>query len=196
MQKTHLLYIFFSIMGLLFGIIFLYVYAKPKNKQPSALLMGISWLLIPILIIFGTLLDSDRMIVSAFLLPIGLFLISLSIDQLIQYKKCNCAITAEYVSFTSVSNRGVRHYTPQFSFHYNGEDFVANCLTSCSESTFKTSFKLNKMYNIYIDPHNPNCCVDKRFFPTSLIVLLIFGIVCFIFGIIVLFASNVVVTIS
>ncbi len=182
MQEVYPFFIFLSIVGLLMGLLYVYIHTKSKNKEPYLIASAFFSFLLPFLMIAGMLLNSEKLIVSAFFFPIGLLIIVTSIELLIRYKKCNYVISAKYVSFARVSSHSVSRYAPQFSFNYNGETFEVNSFICYFKRKLKKIFDENYSYDIYINPQNPNHCVDKRYFPVSTVVGLILGIMLIIFS--------------
>ena len=180
MQEAYSFLIFLSIMGLLMSILLLYIHTKETNKNPYFIMSAFLWLLLPTLMTTGLLLNSEKLITSAFLYPISLFLIITSFEIFVRYKKCTYVIPAKCVSFET-RGRGW-YYAPQFSFRYNGETMCVYSFVSYRKRKFKKNFKTDQTYDIFINPHNPNHCVDKRWFPINTIIVLIFGIIFLVFG--------------
>lgn len=182
MQEVYPLFIFLSIVGLLMGSMYVYLLAKRKSKEHYFILSAFLWFLLPFLMTAGMLLNSEKLIASAFFFPIILSCIATFINLLINYKKCDYVISAKYVSFTKVSLHSFRRYAPQFSFYYNGETFNVDSFIHYSKRKFKKLFAENCTYDIFINPQNPNFCVDKRCFPVSLIISLIVWVICLIYA--------------
>ena len=180
MQQVYPFFIFLSIIGLLMSLIYVYVHIKEKNKNPYFLISAISWFLLPTLMIIGMLLNSEKLVVSAFLFPISLFMIATSIEHFVRYKKCTLIVSAKCVSFET-RGKG-QYYTPQFSYNYNGKTILVYSFSSYRKRKFNKLFEINNTYDIFINPENPNHCVDKRHFPISTIFVLIFGIIFLVLG--------------
>ena len=121
MQEAYPFFIFLSILGLLMGVIYIYIHTKDKN--PYFIISALLWFLLPCLMTAGMLLNSEKLVVSAFFFPIALFLIATLIETLVRYKNCTYAIAAKCVSF---QRRGKGwYYAPQFSFCYKEETVLA-----------------------------------------------------------------------
>ena len=180
MQQVYPFFIFLSIIGLLMSLIYVYIHIKEKNKNPYFMISAIIWFLIPTLMATGMLLNSEKLIVSAFLFPISLSMISTSIELYVRYKKCTIIVSAKCVSFET-RGKG-QYYAPQFSYNYNGESILTYSFSSYRKRKFNKLFVINNTYDIFINPENPKHCVDKRYFPISTIFVLIFGIIFLAFG--------------
>ena len=180
MQQVYPFFIFLSIVGLTVSLTYVYIHTKEKNKNPYFLISAIIWFLIPTLMATGMLLNSEKLIVSALLLPISLLMIVTSIEHFVRYKKCTIIVSAKCVSFET-RGKG-QYYAPQFSYNYNGESILMYSFSSYRKRKFNKLFKINNTYDIFINPENPNHCVDKRCFPISTIFVLIFGIIFLVFG--------------
>ena len=182
MQQVYPFFIFLSIVGLIVSLIYVYIHIKEKNKNPYFLISAIIWFLIPTLIATGMLLISEKLIVSALLLPISLIMIVTSIEHFVRYKKCTIIVSAKCVSFEMRGRSPFYYYAPQFSYNYNGESILMYSFSSYRKRKFNKLFEINNTYDIFINPENPNHCVDKRCFPISIIFVLIFGIIFLVFG--------------
>ena len=180
MQQVYPFFIFLSIVGLIVSLIYVYIHIKEKNKNPYFMVSAIIWFLIPTLMATGMFQNSEKLIVSAFLFPISLSMISTSIELYVRYKKCTIIVSAKCVSFET-SGKG-QYYAPQFSYNYNGESILMYSFSSYRKRKFNKLFVINNTYDIFINPENPNHCVDKRYFPISTIFVLIFGIIFLVFG--------------
>ena len=181
LKEVYPFFIFLSIIGLLMSVIYIYIHTKDKN--PYFIISALLCFLLPCLMTSGMLLNSEKLVVSAFFFPITLFLIATFIETLVRYKNCTYAIAAKCVSFQT---RGKGwYYAPQFSFRYNGETVLAYSFASYSKRKFKKNFEINQIYDIFINPDKPTYCVDKRFFPGGTIVYLIFMVIFLLLGIVV-----------
>lgn len=180
LHEAYSFFISLSVVGLLMGVIYIYIHTKDKN--PYFIISAIIWFLLPCLMVAGMLLNSEKLVVSAFFFPITLFLIATFIETLVRYKNCTYAIAAKCVSFERRGRRG-KYYSPQFSFRYNGETILAPSFASYPKRKCKKHFEVNQTYDIFINPHKPTYCVDKRFFPRGMIAALFFTILFLPFGI-------------
>lgn len=79
--------------------------------------------------------------------------------------------------------RGVKRYSPKFSYYYNGEQITAYSFLSYSGRKFVKLFEGKREYIIYINPDNPHQCVDKRVSPPGIIPSIIMSIFLIGFGI-------------
>ena len=163
------------------SLIYVYIHIKEKNKNPYFLISAIICFLLPILMTIGMLLNSEKLVVSALLLPIGLLMIATSIEHFVRYKKCTIIVSAKCVSFETRGRHGY-YYAPQFSYNYNGESILMYSFSSYCKIEFNKLFVINNTYDIFINPENPKHCVDKRCFPISTIFVLILGIIFLVFG--------------
>lgn len=178
MQQVYPTFILFSFLGLIISLIHVYIHIKEKNKNPYFMVSAIIWFSLPALMTTGMLLNSEKLIVSALLLPISLIMIVTSIELFVRYKKCTIIVSAKCVSFTTRGNG----YAPQFSYIYNGETILEYSFSSYLKRKFNKLFEINNTYDIFINPENPKYCVDKRYFPKNIIVVLIFGIIFLVLG--------------
>ena len=186
LQQTYPFFIFLSFIGLAIGLIYVYAYIKEKYKNAYFIISAITWFSLPAFLTLGTLLDSEKLIISAFFFPVGLLMFVTAIELIIRYKKCTVIVSAECVSFNR-SGKG-QYYAPQFSYSYNGEAFLTYSFSSYRKRKFNRLFKINNTYDIFINPQNPKYCVDKRYFPKNTIFILIFGIIFLVVGTLVVMA--------
>lgn len=182
-MQDNSFFIILSVIGILMSVLFAYAYLKDKNRSPYFLLSALLFFLIPALLIAGTVLESEELIASAMVFPMGLFLIATAVALMMRYKRCNHPIEAECVACRRLYGNGWWvYYTPTFSFRYKGEDITVDSFVCYSKRKFDRLFDLRGTYLVFIDPENPRCCVDKRSFPAGPVVLLIVGIVFLVFG--------------
>ena len=181
MQQVYPFFIFLSVIGLIMSLIYVYIHIKEKNKNPYFIISAIIWFMLPTLMTTGMLLNSEKLVVSAFLFPISLSMTATSIEHFVRYKKCTIIVSAKCVSFETRGRHGY-YYAPQFSYNYNGESILMYSFSSYRKRKFNKLFEINNTYDIFINPENPNHCVDKRCFPISIISVLIFGIIFLAFG--------------
>ena len=180
MQKVYPFFILLSVIGFVMSLMYVYVYNKEKNKNPYFIVSAIIWFLLPALMIIGMLLDSEKIVISAFFFPISLSIIITSIEHFVRYKKCTIMVSAKCISF-NISGKG-RYYSPQFLYNYNGKTISVYSFSTYLKRKFNKLFEINNTYDIFINPENPKHCVDKRDFPISTIFVLIFGIIFLVFG--------------
>ncbi len=181
MQQVYPFFIFLSIVGLIMSLIYVYIHIKEENKNPYFIVSAIIWFLLPAFMTTGMLLNSEKLIVSALLLPISLLMIVTSIEHFVRYKKCTFIVSAKCVSFETRGRYGC-YYAPQFSYNYSGETILVYSFSSYRKRKFNKLFGINNTYDVFINPENPKQCVDKRYFPKSTIFVLIFGIIFSAFG--------------
>ena len=180
-DKSYL--IFFSVIGILMGVLYAYAYIKDKNRSPYCILSALLFFLIPALLITGIKLESEKLISSAMVFPMGVFLIATAVALMIRYKRCNHPVEARCVAYRRQSHRGWWvYYAPTFSFRYKGEDITTDSFVSYSKGKFNRLFGAHDTYLVFIDPENPRHCVDKRSFPAGIVVLLMVGVWFLIFG--------------
>lgn len=180
-DKSYL--IFFSVIGILMGVLYAYAYIKDKNRSPYFILSALLFFLIPALLITGIKLESEKLISFAMLFPMGVFLIATAVALMIRYKRCNHPIEARCVAYRRMFRSGWWvYYVPTFSFRYKGEDITTDSFVPYTKRKFNRLFGAHDTYLVFIDPENPRCCVDKRSFPAGPVVILILGIVFLLFG--------------
>ena len=182
-MQDNSFFIILSVIGILMSVLFAYVYIKDKNRSPYFILSALLFFLIPALFIAGTVLESEKLISSAMVFPMGLFLIATAVALMIRYKRCNHPVEAKCVACRRLYGHGWWvYYVPTFSFRYEGEDITTDSFVPYTKRKFNRLFDTHGTYLVFIDPENPRCCVDKRSFPTGPVVLLIVGIVFLFFG--------------
>ena len=164
------------------SLIYVYTHIKEKNKNPYFIISAIIWFMLPTLMTTGMLLNSEKLVVSAFLFPISLFMTATSIELFVRYKKCTLIVSAKCVSFEIRGRSPFYYYAPQFSYNYNGESILMYSSSFYRKRKFNELFVINNTYDIFINPENPKHCVDKRCFPISTIFALIFGIIFLVLG--------------
>ncbi len=180
MQDAYSIFILLSLIGILLGIVFFYIYVKQKSKDPYFLISAIFMFLIPALTITGMVLNSENLAGSAFLFPTGLFIIATIIDLCIRQKKCTFTVPATCISFET-RGRG-RYYAPQFSYKFNGKEILAYSFTAYSKRMFKKNFEINGTCDIFIHPQKPTDCVGKKRFCAGYAFALLFGILFSVIG--------------
>ena len=179
MREAYPVFIFVSVVVLVIGAVFVYVLTKQRNLY--TIISTILWLSIPCLMIMGMILESQKLILSAFFFPILLFCIVTFSELLIRYRKCTHPIPATYVSFTERSHRGIHHYFPTFSFYYNGQSFEVTSFIHYSKRKLNKLFEENNTYEVFINPQDPHQCTDKRRYPVSVVVGIVFCVLFLVF---------------
>ena len=182
MQEVYPFFIFLSVVGLIMSLIYVCIHIQEKNKNPYFIISAIIWFMLPTLMTTGMLLNSEKLVVSAFLFPISLFMTATSIELCVRYKKCTIIVSAKCVSFEMRGRSPFYYYAPQFSYNYNGETILVYSFSFYRKRKFNELFVINNTYDIFINPENPKHCVDKRCFPISTIFVLIFGIIFLVLG--------------
>ena len=180
-DKSYL--IFFSVIGILMGVLYAYAYIKDKNRSPYCILSALLFFLIPALLITGIKLKSEKLISSAMVFPMGVFLIATAVALMMRYKRCNHPVEAKCVACRRLYGHGWWvYYVPTFSFRYKGEDITTDSFVPYTKRKFNRMFDTHGTYLVFIDPENPRHCADKRSFPAGPVVILILGIVFLLFG--------------
>ena len=182
MQNAYPFFIFLCGIGLVVCALFVYGLIKAKNKKPFWIFCVFLWFLLPLLLAAGMLFDSQKLIFSGIFFPVSLFAVTMFIGLLVRYRKCTCVVSAKYTSFVTTTHRGVTRYAPTFSFGYNGEGRSANSFIYYSKRKFQRLFEDGNTYDVFINPQDPTDCVDKRCFPISYVVALLFFALFFLLG--------------
>ncbi len=179
MREAYPVFIFISVVGLVIGAVF--VYALTKQRNLYTILSTILWLSIPCLMIMGMILESEKLVLSAFFFPILLFCIVTFSELLIRYRKCTHPIPATYVSFTERSHRGMHQFAPTFSFYHNGQALEVASFIYYSKRKLNKLFEENNTYEVFINLQDPYQCTDKRLYPVNMVVATVFCVLFLIF---------------
>ena len=180
MRDAYPVFIFISVVSLVIGAIFVYVLTK--QRTPYTILSTILWLSLPCLMTMGMILESQKLVLSAFFYPIFLFAIITCLETISRYGKCTHSLSATYVSFTERSRRGIHHYFPTFSLYYNGQTLKVTSFIYYSKRKLNKLFEENNTYEVFINPQDPHQCVDKRCYPVSMVVGTVFCVLFLIFA--------------
>ena len=105
--------------------------------------------------------NSEALAIRAAIIPMGLIMIILGANNIIAHRRCNKAVTAKYLGYTTGSHKGIRWYFPEFSYSYLGKKYRSTSFLSCTESSVKEIAKKNEI-TIYINSKKPEICAFKR----------------------------------
>lgn len=147
--------------------------AKDKYTRNNILGMAVSILLSPIILTCGVVVDNEKIMLLGILGPISLFFSVSVINLLIRYFKCTTMVIGKYLGAKEASRyKGNVTYAPMFSYSYNGKNYKVQSFFVYTEITISRKYKPNTEYEICINPSKPDDVVDKRFFPSNLLIMI------------------------
>ncbi len=184
-MEGYELLIAFSALGAILGIVFTVVaIMEPKHGKLPLAIGALVFYLIPAIIIPSVLFGTEKLSYAAVSCSLGLIFIYFPLLILIKHKNCTHIVIAKCIGFDTVSgHRGWHRYTPKFSYTFNDEKFEICSFVSYNKRKFKKLFIENEEYEIYVNPKLPKHCADKRTYPISNVVLIIFGIAFLLLGV-------------
>ncbi len=187
-MEGHELLIAFSVMGAILGIGFtVAAIMEPKHGKLPLAIGALVWYLIPAMIVPSLLFGTEKLSYAAVFCSLGLIFVCFPLLSLIKYKNCTQPIMAKCIGYESLSGgRGLRRYAPKFVYTFNDEKIEMWSFTSYYKRKCKKLFVENEDYEIYINPNLPKYCTDKRTYPISNVVLIIFGSVFLVLSVFVL----------
>ena len=189
MSDAYPVLIVVTVLSFLLGLVFSYGAAKTKWKEKYTTYSALLCFATTFFVVLAMIIKSEKIALAGWLIPFGLFLLLTSLKIFFDLKKCTLPITAECVCFDTQTPRGITNYFPEFSYNYNGEEFIKNkSFIFYSKRKFFKLFKIGESYTVYINPQNPKQCADKRHFPYfSTIVLSLFSLALIVAGVLCLF---------
>ena len=156
---------FLPILGLFLGVILIFNYIlKPKSRSPLLLVMAGLGFSISALIFLGEFLNLPKLTVAGCGIPLSLICVITAIEAMKRHKRCTEVVSAKYIEAEIIN-------------YYERKLYKGRSLATYSEKKLKKFFELGKMYEIHIDPKNPEQCVDKRVSPRPSVALLVFSII-------------------
>ena len=189
MSGAYPVLIVVTVFHLALGSLFLYSAVKAKWKEKYLIYSALLCLATAIFVVIGMVIKSEKISIAGWIIPFGLFLLLTALQTPFNFKKCTTPVTAEYISFDVHSHKGITNYFPEFSYNYNGEEFIKNkSFVYYSKRKILKLFKTGENYTIFIDPEKPKLCADKRHFPyLSTIGLSLFSLFGIVMGVLCLF---------
>ena len=186
METDHPVLVFLALFSFILALLFFFVAFKLKTRPKSIFLCAFLLLSASVLLSLGILFRSDKLAMAGIELPCSLIFFFFSLSTLISYHKCRESVRAKLTDCRVSSSRsGWERCTPCFTYEYEGEPYESCSFLSYSKGTFQKLFETGGEYTIYIDPHTPNICADKRRFPLSSVVFAILFLAMFVFGVVV-----------
>lgn len=116
---------------------------------------------------------------SAFVFAGGMGLVFLLLGiymGIVKKLKCSRRVAAQFVGAAAYKPKGIRYYTPRFSFRYDGKCYSNTTGEIYSERQIKKKFHKGQSYTIYVNTKNPNVICLKRFPGWSSVLLMVLGI--------------------
>ena len=184
METDHPVLVFLALFSFILALLFFFVAFKLKTRPKSIFLCAFLLLSASVLLFLGMILQSDKLTTAGTVFPLSLLAFLLFASNLLRYRRCRESVRAKLTDCRVSSSRGWERCTPCFTYEYEGEPYESCSFLSYSKGTFQKLFETGGEYTIYIDPHTPNICADKRRFPLSRVVVLILSLAVFILGII------------
>lgn len=116
---------------------------------------------------------------SLYVVAMGIGLIFLLLGSymgIIKKFMCSRRVEAQFIGAATYKLKGIRHYTPRFSFRYNGKCYSNTTGEMYSERRLEKKFRKGKSYTIYVNPKNPNTICMKKLPSWSSVLLMFLGI--------------------
>lgn len=168
----------FPILGLIIGVILTFNYIlKPKSRRPHLLVLAGLGFAIPVLIFLGEFLEMPKLTVAGCGIPLSLICIITAIVATKSHKNCTEVVSAKCVGDEAVYSYRTVTYAPVFSYYYGKKLYKSRSLAAYSQKKLKKNFEIGKVYEIHIDPKNPEACIDKRVSPRPSVGFLIFSVI-------------------
>lgn len=179
---------------LIIGMVLFFSALKPnvKNKKfplfVGALLIGLAFF-----VLFAAIEEKKGLVAASVCIPLGVFVIWLSLHPIFLFNKCTLSVTAKLMGEDYERRGRGGGWAPIFKYKYRDSDITSKPFVLYSKRKLDRLYpKSNKRgytftkpeYNVFIDPSNPARCVDKREFPFGFcIAFAVFGLVFVLFGI-------------
>ncbi|MBQ9993860.1 MAG: DUF3592 domain-containing protein [Clostridia bacterium] len=168
-------------------IMIYYAIRKATDRKRQLLALGVSCAMIPVCLLVGVVCNKQKLIVSGFLLPMGVVILLSVVFVLVRYKGCSSQVEAKYTGMERVSSyKGVEYYAPVFSYTYNGKAYSSRSLFTHSKRSITKAFSVGDEYTIYINPKIPSESVHKKKVPCSMIVAVCSSICFIVLGVVLL----------
>ena len=126
--------------------------------------------------------------------PIGILMIVVVMNFIMEYSKCTEKVFATRVGSKSRKHsRGMfsehyRIFIPTFSYLYKGNRYNSEGLLGYSFKKFRELYREDKVVTLYVNPKHPRRCIDKRYFPLrSLICAGVIGVCMILVSVVALF---------
>jgi len=183
MQDADVVWISISLVGVLLSGILFYVAHIGTHEKIFFRICASIVLLMPILIIAGVVLNSDKLSAFGLVEPISFFLLLLAIRFVVVMRKSYVEINAQCTGYQEYTRKFITRYIPEFSYRYNGKDYQVYSYMNYDKRKFQRLFKTNETYTIYINPEAPHQCVYRRVVSGDMVLMFIFSIFFILLGI-------------
>lgn len=185
MKEAYPLFILFAAVESIAGLLCVFALKKSKKYDASNLIIiSCIFFTAALCMIAGMIIASPKLIISAIILPSGIFSIYTFIIGIIRCRKCTLKITAKYLGF---SDHKALYAAIKFSYVYSGEEIESKSFGAYKIRKIKKVFRENESYEIYIDPDCPEHCVNKYLSHTLTdLQMLMFGILLLSLGVLIL----------
>ncbi len=177
------------------GMILLFSTLKPNNKnKKTSICLGVLFIGLAFFVLYASIVNDRGLVAASVCIPLGIVILWLALNSMLLCKKCTVSVRAKLMG-EEYEHRG-KHaggFVPIFKYKYLDKEIVSKPFVLCSKRKFDRLYpKSNKRgytftkpeYDIFIDPSNPSCCVDKREFPFAVhVVFAVFGMAFVLFGV-------------
>jgi hypothetical protein len=154
--------IFLWIVSLVMSISLFYNSHK-KRERAFLIVEACVWLLLFILLPFVLSVGNDLLTSAVEIFLMGIFLLLLAWQCAHRMRRCSLEINAMYMGYREIKGyRGKCSYVPEFEYHYQGKYFKEFSFRTYSYKELERLFELRKQYAVFIDPNQPQWCIDKR----------------------------------
>lgn len=168
------------------GILIMIFMSKRTKKATRYYVMGGMFLLSSVLMVIGMAVGSDGWVVFGLFAPLGAMMVHSAVITLIRFGECSVPVIAKCVGYNR-TGKGM-YYVPEFTYSLKGKRFFSQSFLSYSPPKFKSLFEVGGNYTVYIDPDDPDTCVDKRYYSPNSIFAGIMGVIFILIGFVLLFA--------
>lgn len=176
------------------GMILLFSTLKPNNKnKKTSICLGVLFIGLAFFVLYASIINDKGLVAASVCIPLGIVILWLALNSMLLCKKCTVSVRAKLMGEEYVHRgKNAGGFVPIFKYNYLDKEIVSKPFVLCSKRKFDRLYpKSNKRgytftkpeYDIFIDPSNPECCLDKREFPFgSYIAIAVFGAMFMLFG--------------
>lgn len=175
------------------SIFFLLSVKKAQKREKRFLLLsGILFAVGVATLAVAAFTDSLRIFASGFLLPLAVFLVLLARHTREKYKRCSLPVSAVCVDFREYLpyRTPFVYRIPKFRYTYGETTHTVFSFVSYPRRKFLKLFTVGSTYTVYIDPHTPTNCIDKRKVPRADLLVLLPALLFFGIAFLVIFSPK------
>lgn len=171
----------------LFGFI-VFKAIKEKNRKQSPMIFGamVFALLCSVIAlgIYWLVPNHDLYLFFMIALMIGGLMVILAIHNLSSVFLCKAKVEGIYCGFRTYSGgNGTSSHAPVFDYMYQGKHYHEQSAQSASYQLLAKRMITGERYTIYVNEQYPNAFILKKKIQFGDVMLLFFGILCLIVGI-------------